>query len=58
MTSMNEDNMPDYDVEKEVDKTPEDWETKPKKKVVEGITPTIVEKKEKMCSCQLTARGE
>jgi len=42
MTSVNEEDMPDYDNEK----TPEDWETKPQKKV----------EKKKMCSCQLTAR--
>jgi len=42
MTSMNEDDMPDYDN----GKSSEEWATKPKKKV----------EKEKTCSCQLTAR--
>ena len=41
---MNEEDMPDYDVTEE--KTPEEWESKPKKK------PEV----KKTCSCQLTAR--
>ena len=39
MTSVNEEDMPNSD-------EPEDWETKPAKKV----------EKKKICSCQLTAR--